>query len=884
MTYSKTVGDETSAWADAPAASVVGDAVSWDLSSVGELEKGVTYTVTFKVRPNEAAYNKAAENGQATEFDSNNADGTKLFYKTLVKMTGQDDKVSDEKTDSFEMPRISVPVNTLAVSKAWANTDGASVPDSVTLQLKKDGVNYGDVFQLTANDNWVKSIVVPAGPGSYTWSVEETAIPGYDTTYGSAHTFTVGAAGAVGSLAVTNSYHPSEVTLEGDTAIKGTKTLNGRDAAGNFTFKLSPETNYGENVEIAEGADVATVSGAKDGVATGFSFGAITFKKAGTYTFDVVEQGTAPAGYTYDTHTSKVTVTVSDSGNGKLAASIAYDDGSACVFKNSYRADPVTVTGSANFAFAKELTGRSLKAGEFSFTVSAGKASPENTPLPRETTVSNNADGSFAFGDITFTKVGTYYYDIAEETSNLPSGVSAVTEGSKQVTVTVTDNGAGKLEAEVEAPDNKVFKNAYEPEDAQVQLALTKELVAEEGFEAPALQKGAFTFTIKDKAGKVVSEATNDASGSVQFEPIAFTKADLVDDDGKPVDEKTFNYTVSESGSMPGVKNDSAKSFTITVSDKGDGSLSAVASAISSFVNTYSAEPATYSVTQGVKVSKELSGRALQDREFSFELVENGEVVQTAVNDAAGAVSFNPIEYDKPGVHNYVIRETAGQDGNGVTCDKASYLVTVRVSDEGTGKLTAEVVESPGSIVFKNSYSVVPATVVPGAVKVLKGGQLSDGQFSFQLKDEQGAVVETAKNSASGAVVFDALNFTEEGTYRYTLSEVNDGQENMSYDGTVYDLAIVVTDSGKGALTAEYQVVAQGSDEYLESSPVFTNVYTAPEPEPGAAAPAASDGGSSAPQTGDTMVPLAIAGLVALLAVIAAIASRKALQRGKHRR
>ncbi|WP_444328435.1 Spy0128 family protein, partial [Paratractidigestivibacter sp.] len=230
-----------------------------------------------------------------------------------------------------------------------------------------------------------------------------------------------------------NTYKAGEVTLSGDTAIKGRKTLTGHDMTSRFSFKLAADGDYGDAVKIAEGADIASVSGAKDGVAKGFSFGAVTFTKAGTYKFNVTEQGPAPDGYTYDTHPSEVTVEVTDFGNGQLAASVKYGDGDCCVFNNKYTAESVTVNGADNFAFKKELTGRALTADEFSFTISS---EDEGAPLPKQTTATNDENGNIVFGDITFDKAGIYHYSIAEDTSKLPGGVTATTQGAKQVIVT----------------------------------------------------------------------------------------------------------------------------------------------------------------------------------------------------------------------------------------------------------------------------------------------------------------------------------------------------------------------------------------------------------------------------------------------------------------
>ena len=1035
-------------WAEAPAASIGKDGtLSWDLSSVGELEKGTTYKVTFKVTPSQAAYDAAVNNGEATELPSNDGDGTKVFYKTVLKETGKDDQVSGEKSDSFEVPTFSVPVDTVTVKKEWANTNGAELPGSVTVQLQKDGQTYGDPFQLTAKDGWTKEIVVPAGVGQISWSVVETAVDGYDASYsdavkgsgvltvtnthktwpgtlsgaanltvaknltgrdwadgdsftfkleqtagdasvvtmpesteltidsktdghkaafgditfsaagefeftitelGQSHdgvtydqtknvvkvsveekdgkfvaavteganpTFTnryaaksvtlsngvsvtkelegrdwkdgdsfkfaiapkddapapskgltatakkdaqtvsfgdftfdkagtyvyevsevKGSIGGVsydghaatvtitvtgngkGQLVATpkvengtfkNTYKAGEVTLSGDTAIKGQKTLTGHDMTSSFSFKLAADGNYGDAVKIAEGADTASVSGAKDGEAKDFSFGAVTFTKAGMYKFNVTEQGPAPAGYTYDTHKSEVTVKVTDSGNGQLTAFVTYDDGGCCDFKNKYEAKPVTVDGAKNFAFMKKLTGRALNAAEFSFTISS---EDEGAPLPEPTTVKNDKDGNIVFGDIKFDKAGVYHYSIAEETSKLPGGVTATTQGAKQVTVTVTDNGKGQLEAKVDPPKDVIFENAYKPKEAEIKLTAKKIVVAsqdKDGVTAPQLKGNDFSFTISSKDGPLPEQTTvmNDAAGNIAFGAIKFTEPG------------EYHYTITESGSMAGVTNDSKpKNFTVTVKDNGDGTMTATASEIAGFVNTYTVKPTDYSVTTDVSIAKKLEGRALKAGEFTFQLLEGNEVVSKGTNDADGNVTFNAVTYtsDDLGEHIYKVREVAGEAG-GVTYDKSEYDVKVSVTDNHDGTLSAKA-SSDGAIVFKNSYAADPTSVSFSATKVLDGAELKDGQFSFVLKDNEGNELQTAKNAADGTVSFQPVEFAGPGTHDFTISEVNDDQANVTYDDASYQLTVNVADDGEGHLSASVD----------GQPPVFKNTYTAP--------------------------------------------------------
>lgn len=1076
------------AWADAPAASIGEDGtLSWGLSSIGELEKGTTYKVTFKVTPSQAAYDEAAKNGEATELPSNDGDGTNVFYKTVLKETGKDDQVSDEKSDAFEVPTFLAPVDTVTVKKEWANTNGAELPGSVAVQLQRDGQSYGDPFRLTAEDGWTKDIVVPAGVGQISWSVVEAAVDGYDASYSDAvkgsgvltvtntHKTWPGTLGGAANLTVTknltgrdwadgdsfafkleqtagdasavtmpesteltidsktadhkaafgditfsaageyeftitelgqshngvtydqtknvvkvkveekdgkfvanvieganptftntyaaqpvtlasgvsvtkvlegrdwkdsdafefaiapqgsapapskgstatatkgsqtvsfgdftfdkagtyvykvsevkgsiggvsydgheatvtitvtddgkgklvatpnvvdgtfrNTYKAGEVTLSGDTAIKGRKTLTGHDMTSRFSFKLAADGDYGDAVKIAEGADIASVSGAKDGVAKGFSFGAVTFTKAGTYKFNVTEQGPAPDGYTYDTHPSEVTVEVTDFGNGQLAASVKYGDGDCCVFNNKYAAESVTVNGADNFAFKKELTGRALTADEFSFTISS---EDEGAPLPKQTTATNDENGNIVFGDITFDKAGIYHYSIAEDTSKLPGGVTATTQGAKQVIVTVKDNNEGKLVAEVAKPDDVTFMNAYKPADTTIEKLVTTKVIkaSQDGVTAPQLKAGDFSFTIRSTNNGPLPEQTtvkNDAAGNIAFGAIKFTEPG------------EYCYTITESGSMPGVTNDSEpKNFTVTVTDNGDGTMTATASKIDGFVNKYTVQPTDYSVTTDVSIAKKLEGRALKAGEFKFQLLEGNEVVSEGTNDADGNVTFNAVTYTSTdlGEHAYKVREVAGETG-GVTYDKSEYDVTVSVTDNHDGKLSAKA-SSDGAIEFKNSYAADPTSVSFSATKVLDGAELKDGQFSFVLKDNEGNELQTAKNAADGTVSFRPVEFAGPGTHTFTIAEVNDGQANVTYDDASYQLTVNVTDDGEGHLSASVDGQA----------PVFKNTYTAPAQPKYDQKPQKK---SIVPKTGDATNVVAPVVIIAVAAVCIAL-------------
>lgn len=511
---------------------------------------------------------------------------------------------------------------------------------------------------------------------------------------------------------------------------------------------------------------------------------------------------------------------------------------------NTYSVSPVTVYGKESLFGHKTLTGRDLRAGEFSFQLKDASGKPVQT-------VTNDESGNFHFDDLTFDEPGTYTYTVSEDASSLPAGVSAVTTGSKAVTIDVTDNGDGTLSADVRK-DALEFENAYQADAAMVQLSFAKVLTGR----PTALAAGEFQFQLKDEQDNVVATVSNDAAGNVKFPCIAFGEAG------------TYTYEVSEvKGSAAGITYDAdVRKVTIKVADDGEGYLVAETSVEgdTTFANTYKAAPVPYGVTQDVKVSKTLTGRDLRAGEFEFELVENGNVVATASNDAEGNVNFDALEYDEAGTHTYVVREAKGSLG-GVTYDASEHVVTVSVTDDGSGRLSAKATSADGQIVFKNAYSAAPTSITFGGTKVLTGAELAAGQFAFQLKDAQGNVVATATNAADGSLVFEPVSLDAAGEYHLTLSEVNDAQDNVTYDDHVYQLDVTVADDGEGNLYVASYTVDGGTD-----LPVFENAYVAPEAPSEPAAPQAPAG---VPNTGDATspaLPLAI-GACALAAACAAL-------------
>lgn len=573
-------------------------------------------------------------------------------------------------------------------------------------------------------------------------------------------------------------------------------------------------------------------------------------------------------------------------------------------FHNSYSATTNTPGGTAAQVVAtKTLTGRPMADGEFWFGIAyqgelvayenlkpniGGHVSFDTLHYDTKMLANLEAAGLAYRTDKDGKLAWTINYTAYEDLFGLPNGVSATT-WSFGFKVIVVDNGDGTLAATVDYGGvEPLFENVYGAEAVDAALTGTKKLQAAEGL-TPADITGKFTFTVTaDEAGAPMPErttATNDAAGNVGFGKIHFTLEDLnralgvttdasddassdaeantgeaeVDADAAETDESndesdpatptaprshTFTYTVTESGSVPGVTNDpnATRKVSYTVTDDGAGHLSVVRNgddgADFTFTNTYVVAPTDSSVTDQVKTVKRLTGRDLATGEFTFELLEDGVVVASGTNDANGNVTLSPIHYEAPGTHTYTLREArpnALSLYKGVTYDGTTYTVVTTVSDNGDGTLAAThklegTTESAG---FTNKYHAMPTQVSIGAIKVLEGRELKKDEFSFKLVGED--IESTVTNDADGKINFDKLEYDEPGTYVYTVSEVKGDEAGMTYDKSVFTATVNVVDDGEGNLKAN--VAFTKGDKSVEGI-VFNNTYKKPEtpvptPDPG---------------------------------------------------
>ena len=571
---------------------------------------------------------------------------------------------------------------------------------------------------------------------------------------------------------ITNVYQAGSVSK----VLKASKSLTGKNLADDqFTFELVNK----ETGQVAQ-----TAKSKADGTVT---FPAETYTAVGNYTYIIREKNDGAKGYTYDTKAPEVTVAVTDNGQGQLVATETY--ATPAEFTNNYQA----LSTSAAISVTKALTGRPQKAGEFSFDlIEEGATSAAQTKV-------NAENGSVAFDAITYTKPGTYKYTVKEQAGTV-AGVTYSTQ-VLNVTVKVTDN-AGQLEATVEYPDGQTITNAYKAAAADVTIKAKKVL------KGKALVANAFTFELVDAStNKVVDTAKNDANGDVTFKAQSLSSAGA------------YTYSVREKldANDKGMTYDSSNILVhVRVTDNLAGQLEATVTPDKELTFTNSYKPLDQNVT--LMATKRMEGRALQANEFNFVLKDaDGKELQRVANDATGKVSFEPITYSAVGTYTYTIAEVSG-DAKGVTYDAKEVKVTVEVKDDN-GQLVAtpSYEQEP---VFTNRYAAASTKQALSVKKVLEGRALEAGEFEFELLDEQGTKLASAKNDAEGNVTFEEQTYSKVGTSKYRIQEVNNGLKNVTYDTKVVEATVEVVDK---------QAQLTPSVTYTHDA-TFTNTYKAVDP------------------------------------------------------
>lgn len=863
-----TVLDESSLDSNA---SVGGNVITWN---IGHLDGGKSVTVTFKVKVDESASGNAVENAATVQIGKN---GPKVDSNTVNNpveklpssvsttinatktLTGRDwidadaftftlSGVNDKGTqDGFrittENPVIVTKKDAVKAAKS-DKTEGVKVPFSWKVAFNQAGTY---TFTITEDTTGLAEKGVTSKAISQQVTVVVTDVKGIKVLDEPA------------VVDFVNTYSPKD----GTSNLRATKTVNGESkniAAGAFTFKIEAVTD-GASLPKGVAAD-GTVTNAAGGA---IDFGTFDFAETGKYIYHVSEVNDGKAGYTYDatTYTVVFNVTDDDLTNNALDVTCTIYKGTDTTgaltnditFVNNYH--PEKVTTDASFSGTKAVTNEhgsfgALKGGEFTFVMADAQGNEVKT-------VQNDAAGNFSFGTLTFAEPGTYTYTVCEQNTSI-AGITydgqvytlTFNVEDKDGKLTVTSQTITNAAGEKVNADGLNFTNIYNDGQASVNLVGTKTLDTGT-FKGGSLREGAFTFVLLDQDGKEIARTTNGApngnTATFAFSSLTYTDKDLgqhvyrvveLGADGQPGTGGTDDDNITHSTQVYTV--------TVTVSKDADaqGSNALKAEAVItnadgqevggiSFTNTYAPTPGVVGPGGSVQIggAKQLSGRALNAGEFTFELLQGDQVIDTATNNADGSFTFSKdLPFEAEGTYTYAVREAAGSLG-GVSYDDALYTVTITVTEDAESHALVPTVtyqldgKPVDAMTFCNTYTAAPAVLGNlGVAKCLENGELKDGQFTFELTAADGTPMpeETSvTNAANGTVSFGPITYTEPGEYDYTITEVNDGQDGITYDANATrTVHVSVTDNLQGSLVA--------SVDYGENNPAFVNTVETDEP------------------------------------------------------
>lgn len=806
---------------------------------------------------------------------------------TTTKVDGQETNVvsfaNKYRAQNVSFDTANAQLNKILQGRDWLDSDsfdftitaldGAPMPkrdgsevSSATVKSpnSKDGDSVSfDFGQIEFTSDMVKD--APGHKRTFTYEVTENAgnLPGIQYSDNKAVvevTVSDNGQGKLVASATTQNgtfvnRYSSELNYTAAGGLNLAKTLTGRDMTdGQFIIKITTDDEASAGLlGLPEGGREVPMPAAEDGAQVMKSAltgdVVLTQRDAGkTYSYKVVEQGTAPSGYTYDTAERTVTITVEgDPANGTLKATTVvsvpgdpehsktyvYSSNAATPqetavvpFNNSYAA-----SGEVGITATKSLTGRSLTDGEFDFALKYFSG------IEDVAAATNDASGNVDFGSIKYTTEGLAKlvtdhnavktvkdgkpawkidYVAYEKTDVLPGGVSAQTQPIV-FTVMVVDNGDGTLAATANTGNGLVFENMYST-GGPIEMGLSgiKNLKAGEGLTLASIE-GKFTFTVtSDDAAAPKPErttATNDANGNVDFGSIKFTLDDL-------------NKALGSNGTRAADADDETKG-----ASSGEAATGAAGQSTSdqgSAAGADSEEQGNAAASDGTEQGQ---GAAVVTGEGT-----GGASVSTAANKVAGAEDADQAsaQSDEPATragvvrsHTFTYKVTESGSADGVTNDTETKTVSFKVIDDGNGKLTVERLgaASDPAFTFTNTYSVQPVdssvTDQVTVTKNLTGRDMKAGEFEFQLL-EGGNVVATGTNDASGKVALSPITYTKPGTYNYTLCEVGGGSQKagVQYDGSTFAVTTTVTDNGDGTLSVAHKV------DNDANTVGFTNSYT----------------------------------------------------------
>lgn len=740
----------------------------------------------------------------------------------------------------------------VAFGKSHVNPDGTRKAYEYELR-EVNGGTAGVTYDATV---WHITVTVSLQDGDVVLDVQNTregqeAVPGETVSF-------------------SNSYKAESAVV--NDFIHGTKTLKGRDSLDGEKFAFSLTQTSGPEGGCAGFSPEVEVGDLADSEAKSFNFGTATFTKAGTYVFEVREVAPdQPAGgMTYDGHVYTVTVKIADQGGQLYVQSTTYSDEAArdveaATFINTYAPADVDYAG---ITVSKTLIGRTMREGEFSFTIKGEDEQSDALLASSDRAFAN--DGQRASGEknamtklngIVFnrTDAGEYRFKVAEVVPTVDAKLPGVTYDAveHEVIITVEDALDGTLRVTTtvdDAPGNEVaFQNTYQATPGSFDTAnfgLAKVLEGRDWASTDA-----FTFKLVGLSGapmpansQVTVKAADASSGRTPFDfgQISYAAAG------------TYEYEVCEVNAGQTVNGvdytTNVAHFRVTVTDStATGQLvasSRLVSGSAAFVNRYSAE-LDYNAMGGLSVTKTLEGTSAPAGKFGFTVKPDGDDIlgiagtyasgkltnggTVTVAATSGEIVFTQNDAGK--TWKYEVSED--DPGKGFTCkcskwnvsvsvandvENGRLLVTTTVSGEGgtrswTYASGGEPAAPGATVAFVNRYAATGTTAEIVGTKTLNGRLMSAREFEFQLVDEAGDVVATACNDEFGSVNFGRLSYTTPGTYTYTAREVTDGlkAEGVTPVRGSFTITVKVTDNGDGTLDCDV--------DYPKGGLAFENSY-----------------------------------------------------------
>ena len=761
-------------------------------------------------------------------------------------------------TDSFTF--------TLTIDESHAATKAASdagkiIMASTQLTLdhnNKDHAHFGNItFKQTGTFQFVVKEVKGSIPGVVYDESEKIII--VNVTDNHDGTMAVAIDANSDALTFSNEYEPDSVDLIGKTNLKITKVVDGRkwSSSDAFKFKLEAGDEFTvENAVMSQTEITVTNQGnVIDDYTVEAYFGNVTLKEAGVYRFRILEENPEnTTNMAYDRHSTVVIVTVEDHAvEGELEVTDVTYIGTM-TWTNVSTPDAINVT----LKGVKQLVGRTLTASDkFNFTIEVAEGSEENTPMPYVISL-QNLMSEISFGPLTFTEEGTYKYIIRE--NGMIAGVTNDT-GYVIATVEITDsNHDDVLEAKIsyekmnasgesEGTEFK-FVNTYSSSgtlEGKTNLQVTKNFTgrADDAW----LDSDTFTFTLAADAEHTATvNAVRDGYIVLPTETTLIVNKTNKDDayfgDILFTEEGTYQFTVTETkGNIAGITYDSVpKTVIVNVIDKGDGTMAVALTSSSSaltFTNTYEAKTITATL-EGIKI---MSGRDMKDTDiydFTISAADGTPMpANTTVKNSAtnGAIVFEPITYTEAGTYVYEIEETGGSAA-GVTDVTNKITATVTVVDKNVGQLEVTSIEysvsGENGFEYTNEYKAAPTDpiTIPATKKVTPSGantyEMEGGEFTFEVEPAQTNPSDDpikqrfVTNTKNGVIAFaDGVQFTQPGTYKYTLHEVGGTKGGITYDASVYHITVEVKDVD-AKLQAEVSITKgdKSADEI-----VFDNGY-----------------------------------------------------------